>query len=171
MIKKKLKKGDIFQVVIALIMLFFIAIFGLLAGTLSYKVAEFYKTSDFLEAGSEGAEANQLIQDFSIPMLDFFVFLFFLGSNIALVISAIRTDFSPTMVWIFIMLIMIEVLIASGFVNLYQGFREEAALAPVPDKMILTNIIFSQYTPLIFGIIGAMVLIIMYGKSGGDIIP
>jgi hypothetical protein len=35
--------------------------------------------------------------------------------------------------------------------------------------MPLTNILFSKYTPLIFTVIGAIVLIFMYGKSGGDI--
>jgi len=169
-IKIKEKKGDIFQIIFVLIILLIIAIMALLTGKLSLEITKAYQLPGLhLNDSSAGVQANQLIQDMTPPLLDFFVFFFFLGSNVGLIVSAIRTKYSPTIIFLFIMLLIIEILIASGFVNIYQGFHDEPSLQPIPQQMPLTNILFSKYTPLIFTVIGAIVLIFMYGKSGGDI--
>lgn len=165
-IKLKNKKGDLFQIIFVLIILLIIAILGLLVGKLSYEITDAYKDPLLgIANNSAASESNQLIQDMTPPLLDFFVFFFFLGSNVGLVVGAIRTKYSKSMLFLFILVLLIEILAASGFVNIYQGFQNEPSLSPIPEQMNLTNIIFSKYTPLIFSVIGAIVLIFMYGKN------
>ena len=161
----KSKKADIFQIVFLLCIVIVMAIMGLLVGILSYHITEQYK-SPILSNSPTGVKANTQIQQMSIPIMDFFIFFFFLGSNIGLIISAIRTKYSPTIMFLFIMLLLIEILIASGMVNIYQGFHNEPSLAPVSSSFYLTNMLLSKYFPLIISVIGAVVLIFMYSKSG-----
>ena len=100
--------------------------------------------------------------------MDFFIFFFFLGANIGLIIGAIKTKYTGVMAFLFILLILIEILVASGMVNIYQGFRNEVGLSPIPNQMTLTNILLSQYFPLIISIIGGVILIFMFSKTGQD---
>lgn len=172
-IKVKDKKGDIFQIFFVLIILFIMGILGLLIGKMSYEFTNAYKLpiSQNIFNDSVASDANQLIQSSAIPTMDFFIFLFFLGSNIGLIVAAIRVKYSPTIIFLFILLLLIEIFVASGMVNIYQGFHNEASLAPIPSMFVLTNLIFSKYMPLIFSVIGAVVLIFMYSKSGDQIVP
>ena len=171
-IKPKSKKGDIFQIFFVLIILLIMGILGLLIGKLSYSVTEAYKAPALhLNDSATNANANQLVQTMAVPIMDFYIFFFFLGANVGLIIAAIRVKYSPTIMFLFILLMLIEILVASGFVNIYQGFHDEPSLSPIPQQFTLTNLLFNKYTPLIFTVIGAVVLIFMYSKSGGDITP
>jgi hypothetical protein len=147
-------------------MVLIMAILALLVGKLSHEVTEAYKDPALgLQNSPQGVKANNLIQASTVPILDFFVFFFFLGSNIGLIISAIKTKYSPTIIFLFILLLLIEILLASGVVNIYQGFHNEPSLSPVTGQMFLTNMLLSKYFPLIISVIGAVVLIFMYSKQ------
>ena len=65
---------------------------------------------------------------------------------------------------------IIAVLIAAGLVDIYQGLAQEDELSDYSSNLTLTNIIFSRFTPLIICVLGFIIIMIMYGKSGGDII-
>jgi len=104
----KLKKGDIFQIFFILIILIVMAILGLIVGKLGYEFTNAYKMPELhLNDSTNGIQANQLIQDMSVPIMDFFIFFFFLGSNIGLMIAAIRVKYSPTIIFLFILLMLI----------------------------------------------------------------
>jgi len=165
-LEKHNKKGDIFQITFVIVIVLVMTILGLLCGKLGYEVTQAYKNPALgLQDTDNGVEANNLIQTMSVPLMDFFIFFFFLGSNIGLIVSAIKTKYSPTIIFLFILLLLIEILLASGVVNLYQGFASEPSLDPIPAKMFLTNMLLSKYFPLIISVIGAVVLIFMYSKQ------
>jgi uncharacterized membrane protein YeaQ/YmgE (transglycosylase-associated protein family) len=164
--KVQQKKGDIFQIIFVLVIVLVMAILGLLCGKLGYEITEAYKDPALgLQDTDSGSQANTQIQQMSIPLMDFFIFFFFLGSNIGLIISAIKTKYSPTIIFLFILLLLLEILLASGVVNLYQGFQSETSLDPIPTQFVLTNMLLSKYFPLIISVIGAVVLIFMYSKQ------
>ena len=163
------KKG-LFDVFYIIIIVFIVAILGILFSTLAYKVTKIYQETNLLQDAPVAIEANELIQSNSRSVADEFVFFMFLFGNIAIMISASRTGFSPTVIFIFIFMILFAVLIASGMVNIYQGFSQDPSLAETGNAMFLTGIIFSKYFPLFTCIISAIVLMIMYSKTGSDII-
>ena len=162
------KKADIAQLPVVLVIVFIAAIIGFLFLVMSNNVNNFWQSSGLLNSSDAAKTSITTIQSTSAPTTDWMIFLLFLGSNLGLVISAVRTKFSPTLIFFFILLLMITVLIASGMVNIYKGFAiGDTATA---SQLVLTNFVFSKYTPLIMCIIGLMIMIIMWGKSGGDIV-
>jgi len=89
-IKVKQKKGDIFQIFFILIIVIVMAIMALLVGKMSYMFTEGMKQPSLhLNDSVAGTNANNLIQSSAVPFMDFFVFFFFLGANIGLIIGAI----------------------------------------------------------------------------------
>jgi hypothetical protein len=166
------KKGDVFQLLVVLILLFVTAIVGLLFLTLSNKVNEFWTTSGIMNGTqNQGAlNAQQTIQATSAPTTDYMIFFLFLGANLGLIAGAVRTKFSPTIIFFFILLLFITILIASGIVNIYQGFATGSATSTTASQLTLTNFIFSKYLPVIMTGIGILVMLVAWGKSGGDII-
>ena len=165
----KFKRGDVFQILFALIMLFIVGILALLVGTLVMEFTGQIEDSAIFDDAPIAQEANEMIRATTIPTFDFFIFFFFLSMNIGLIIAASRTNFSPIIMFLFIILLFIEIFVAAGFVNIYQGFAEGSVIEPVASRMFLANLIFSKYTPLIMGVLAVTTLIIMYSKSGGDI--
>lgn len=166
----KNKKGDIFQLIFLLIILFIAAIIGILFYSLSSKVTTTYENFETIEENSTADIANKTIA-VNLPYItDEFIFFMFLGMIIALIIAAVRTNYSATIIFIFILVLIMAVFIASGFVEMYQGLAQGKELSGYSENLTLTNIIFSRYTPLFICVLGGIILWIMYGKSGGDIV-
>lgn len=164
------KKGDIFQVTFLLIILLVIALIGIIVFKLSWEVTSAYEEMEDLNDSEIAREVNLTVKKALPYFFDELVFFMFIGGIIALIAAAVKTEFSPVIIGLFIIMIFFTVLVASGFVNIYQGFTQSEALTGVSSQLPLTNILFSKYTPLIFAIIGGVILIIMYSKSGSDIV-
>ena len=163
-------KADIFQLIILVVILFVAVIVGILCLKLSNEVTDVYDESGLLNDTIIGQKFVDKIQETAPKTTDYLVFMLFAGGVIALMISASRTQFSPTIFFIFFLFLMITIFIASGFVNIYSGFTQQLTLADEADQLQLTGFIFSRYTPLILTVIGGLIMLIMWGKSGGDII-
>lgn len=164
------KKGDIFQVTFLLIILLVIALIGLIFFKLSWEITSAYAEMEEINDTETAREANITVKKALPYFFDELVFFIFIGGIIALMAAAVKTKFSPVIIGLFIIMIFFTVLVASGFVNIYQGFAQSESLTDVSSQLPLTNILFSKYTPLIFAIIGGVVLIVMYSKSGSDIV-
>ena len=170
MIKLKQKKGDIFQVLFLIAFILVVAIVGLICLKLTTEVNNFWDDSGLLNGTATGEHAIDVMQDTAPKTTDYAIILLFLGMNIGVIVAAVKTNFSATVIFLFILLTLIAIMMAAGAVNLYQGLAQQPTMLSVSDQLTLTNFIFSKYFPLVISIICAFVLIIMYGKSGGDII-
>ena len=166
----KSKKGDIFQIFFVLIIIFIIAVVGLLVVTLSTNITSTFSKLPIVNDTPMAKNMNQQVGNIAIPMSDYFVFFFFLFGNIALIIAATRTSFSPTLIFIFIILFLFAILIAAGMVNIYTGLANNSALIGTSSQLTLTGVIFSKYFPLFVCVMSGIIIAIMYGKSGSDII-
>jgi len=164
------KKGDVFQVLFMLVLIFIVAIVGLLCLVLTTRVNEFWDESGLLNETETGTKAIETMQETAPRTTDYAVFFLFLGMNIGIIVAAVRTNFSAVIIFLFILLTLIAIMGAAGVVNMYQGLAQQGSIIDVSGKLNLTNFIFSKYLPLIISIICALVMLIMYGKSGGDII-
>ena len=162
------KKGDIFQIFIVLIILTAVAIAGFLMLVMTSQVNNYWKSSGIMPVNSTADKATTVMQDTSYKTTDYAIFFLFLGLNIGVVISAVRTNFSATIIFLFILLTFLAVMISAGMVNIYQGLAH--SVPDVGSKLTLTNYVFSKYTPLIMCVISALIIIIMYGKTGSDVV-
>ena len=172
MIKRKLmnKRGDVFQLIVLLIILFIAAVVGLLFLTLSNEVTTAYEDLGILNDTAIGQQYNDMMQDTAPKTTDYMIFMLFAGGVIGLLISASRTNFSPTIFFMFFLLLIITIFVASGMVNIYSGFAEQATLVDSANQLQLTGFLFSKYTPLLITVIGGLIMLIMWSKTGGDII-
>jgi ammonia channel protein AmtB len=164
------KKADVFQMLFLIVILFIVAFVGILFLTLSWNVQDFFDTSGLLGQNTTAQEANMILKQSGPNTTDYMVFFLFIAMNIGLVVSAARTNFSPMIVFLFILLTLIAVFVAAGFVNIYHGFSGAPLINDVSGKLVLTNLIFSRFFPLIVCALSALIMMIMYGKSGSDIV-
>ena len=168
--KFKQKKGDIFQILIVLIIIFIVALIGFITLTLTTRVNTFWDDSGLLNDTAVGTKAIDTLQDTAPRTTDYAILFLFLGMNIGVVISAVRTNFTPVTIILFIFLTLISIIVAAGMVNMYQGLAQTPSVADIGESLTFTGFLFSKYLPLLITIISAFVMLIMYGKSGGDII-
>jgi len=162
------KKGDIFQLSFVMIIVFITAMVGILFLAFTNQVNDYWVVSGLLNQ-SEAATSTVATMQATAPLTtDYAVFFIFLGSTLGICISAVRTKFSPTLVFFFILLLILTIFIASGIVNVYSGFAE--VLPNEAAQLTLTGIILGKYMPLMMAIIGGFIMIIMYSKQGGEII-
>lgn len=165
------KRGDVFQVLFMIVLVLGVAIVGLITLVLTTRVNDFWDSSGLLNGTAVGEEAIDSLQDTAPKTTDYAVFFLFIGMNIGVVIAAVRTNFSATVIFMFILLTLIAIMFAAGAVNIYQGLAQQPEILDVSNELTLTNFIFSKYLPLIVSVICGFVMILMYGKSGGDILP
>lgn len=166
----KQKKGDIFQVIIMLIILLVIAIVGLICLVLTTNVNNFWDSSGLLNDTAVGTQAIDTLQDTAPKTTDYAIFFLFLGMNIGILVAAVRTNFSPIIIFLFILLTLIAIMFAAGAVNMYQGLAQQSNVIDISSGLTFTNFLFSRYLPLVVSMICAGIMLIMYGRSGGDII-
>ena len=164
------KKGDISQLPVVLIIVIVASLVGLLTLMMSNSVNNFWKSSGLVQENTTADNARQIIQSTSAPTTDWMIFLIFLGGHLGLIAASVRTKFSSTIMIFFVGLLIIDILIASGLVNIYQGFANSPGVIETSNQLVLTNFIFSKYLPLIILILGVLMSLIMWGKSGGDVI-
>jgi len=164
------KKADVFQIFVVLIITVAVAITGLLMLVMTNQINDFWANSPFVTVNSTAYNANVILQETAPKTTDYAIFFVFLGLNLGCVIAAVKTNFSPILIFFFILLTFISIMMAAGMVNLYQGFAHAAGVIETASELTLTNFVFSKYTPLFVTMISALILIIMYGKSSSEII-
>jgi len=163
-------RGNIFQLVALVVILFVVAIVGLLFLSLSSKVTGTYQNLSIFNDSVIAQQANAKMLETAPRTTDYMIFFLFVGSIIGLLISASKTQFSSGIFFLFALLLIITIFVASGMVNIYSGFSQSAALSEYADQLTLTGYIFSKYTPLILTVLGGIIMLIMWGKQGNDII-
>lgn len=164
------KKGDVFQILFLLLMLFIAAIVGILFLTMTKGVLNSYTLLPVYNNTPELVHTQEVLTDTAPKTTDYLVFFLFLFGYAGVTISAVRTKFSPMTMFFFAILTLITIFVSSGMVNIYQGFAQTEVLATTSQDLTFTNFMFSKYTPAFMLIISALVMIIMWSRSGGDIV-
>lgn len=164
------KKGDVFSIFILLVILLAVALLGLLFTKMTLGATDILKNTPIINDTEKAKDATEKIETASPYVADGFILFLFLGGVIGLIIAAVSTDFSPAIIFVFILLLIIGIFVASGFTNIYQGFTDDATLSSTANKLAVTDIIFSKYTPLIIGVLGMIILIVMYSKTRSEAI-
>lgn len=163
------KKGDIFQLFFLILIVFGVACIGLMFYKITHTFTTTVANTGVLNSAPLAVNANSTLGTQSRVVTDEMVFFIYLFGIIGIIISAARTNFSPTVVFLFIMMLLLAIGLSAGLTNIYQGIAHSDALSPEGGQLTLTNILLSKYTPLMMCVIGGVVLYILYGKSGSDI--
>lgn len=163
------KRGDVFQLTYLIVLLLVIAIIGLIIGFVSWKITGAFQENAQIQNSTYANQVNTNFHNQTPYIIDGLIFFFFLGGTIGLLVAAVRTNFSIVIIGLFFIMMLISIFIAAEGANIYQGFAQNPTISPFSDTLTFTNILFSKYTPMLITIIGALLMMIMYGKSGGSI--
>ena len=169
MLKIKNKKGDVFQVLFMMVILLVVSIVGLICLVITTNINDYWDSSGLLNETAVGMKAIDTLQDTAPKTTDYAILFIFLGMNIGVMIAAIRTNFTALTVLLFIFLTLIAIVMAAGMVNIYQGIAQTESIIAISSQLTFANFIFSKYFPLIINAVCALIMLLMYGKSGGDI--
>jgi hypothetical protein len=163
------KKGDIFQLFYFLIIIFIVAMLGLLFLKLTHGFTDAIKNDATFNTTPNVMKANTVLSTQARTVADEFVLLMFIGMMITIIVAAAKTNFTPTIIFLFILLLLFAILVSAGLVDIYNGFASTDVLSSEASSLTFTKVLISQYLPVIITVLGGIVLIIMYGKSGGNI--
>jgi len=160
------KRGNALGIIFVIVFVFIIAIIALLTTALSKKFSAEFKKLD-IPVNSTADQAINRMDTMAPKIADELVFFLFIGLNIGLIVSAVKTRFSVAVIFIFLILLIFAVVIAAGLTNLYTEFAGVSVMSVYSGQMPLTGFIFNRFTPLIICILSGLTMLIMYGKQTG----
>ena len=108
----------------------------------------------------------EFVEGKTIPFLDYLFFFSFIATAIGLILSSIFINTHPAFTIIFIIGLVIAVVLAGIFANVYMQIGENPELASTYDQFTLTKALMNHF-PLIVFVVGLIVIIVLYGKTGG----
>lgn len=165
----KAKKG-IFALLLLIAILTITAVFGLITYRTIKEVNQVYDDSGLFENNTIGSESNIKIKTTARYGIDNMFFFIFLGGMIGLIFGAVKTKFSPILMFIFILVFLISIFLAAMSAEIYHGFATTGDLEETADELIFIKIILSKFFPLIICVLGGVIMVIMWGKQGGEIV-
>lgn len=159
----KNKRGDLPSLIMVLVILIFVlAIVSLLFSFFFKEILSEVRTMDGLNNNT--IETIDLVDEKTIPFLDYLVMFSFISVLIGLIISAIYVDTHPAVVIIFIVFVIVGVVLSGILANAFTEVAEDAELSSTYDEFRYTNLIINNFPLLVF-ISAIIVGIILYSKS------
>lgn len=156
------KKGDFQSLIIMIAIVFILA----LAVIIFSKVFLLF-TSELKDTGefsNRSIEKIEIVEDNTIPLLDFFIFFTLISLMIGLIISSIYIDTHPALTIIFLIAIIIAVFIAGQLANVYTDIVGHSELASTASEFVYTDALFSNFAMVIL-VVGIIIAIILFGKT------
>jgi hypothetical protein len=158
------KKGDLPSLLIVGVVLFFaFSVISIFFSHTLVETIEELKDSDQFSENTEDIMTD--VQDKTIPLMDFTMMFFFFSAVIGMIVSAVYVRTSPVMVAVFILLLIITIIIAGQFVNLYDEIKQTPEISSTSSGFTKTNMILGKAFPALILIAGVLVLIVLYSKS------
>lgn len=163
-LKLKNKRGDATSLIVALVVIFVIALVALLAGKVIPQVMSVIKLNPAIATNNNSVSTLTMVEEHTIPWLDYLVLFTFIASVIGLIISSMYIDTHPALMVIFIIMLVITIIFSGIFANAYTTMGETSALTATYNQFTSTRAIF-EHLPMILFVVGLLVIIILYGKS------
>jgi hypothetical protein len=131
---------------------------------------ELKEEKNFGSSNNTVAKINQ-VQDFMIPGFDQLVFFVLIAIFIGTIVIAVFTDFHPILLGVLILAFILLIVIGGLFANVYDEVRDTSILTSTADEFSFTNLIMGSQLPIIITILGAICIIIILAKRGGQTSP
>lgn len=99
------------------------------------------------------------------------IFLFLIGLIIATIIFGIFTDFSPVVIGILIIALILFAIVAGLMAQTFNQVEETPLLAEKASEFTFTNLVLGTQFPIIIVIVIAIAIIIILAKRGRVVTP
>jgi hypothetical protein len=131
---------------------------------------ELKEEQNFGSSNNTIEEINK-VQDFMIPGFDQLVFFVLIAMFIGTIVIAVFTDFHPIVLGVLILAFILLIIVGGLFANVYDEVRDTSILTSTADEFTLTNLVMGSQLPIIITILGAICIIIILAKRGGQTSP
>jgi len=159
----KNKKGDFQSVVILIMVIFVVAIAAIIFSKVFLMITSELKTQP--EFSNTTIDTIELVEDRTIPLLDFLIFFSLIALMIGLIISSIYIDVHPALIVIFIIALIIAIFLGGQIANIYSEITTNSELSATSEQFNFSNAILGQHFPIIIAVVGMIIIVILYGKS------
>lgn len=159
----KNKRGDILSILIVVVVMTALLITIYLLGFVTNNIVNEVNSTE-LGLSATANESLSGVQERTIPLADTMGAIVFFGWFIALIVSAVYTDFSPVVIGIFILLLILGVYLSAVMsANFYEEIDTELQgdISGGNDFTISENLLGSNF-PYIVLFIGLLIIIIIY---------
>jgi len=161
---RKSKKGSALDLILVGSVMLFLAITVLFG----FKIMSSFNSEIQTKAviPNQAKVASNELNEFYPGVIDNSFLLLAIGLSIGALILAALVRISPIFIALFIVALIFIILMAGVMSNIYQGMAENTALQAEADQLIFISNIM-EYLPLIVGVFGGILSVIMY-KSWRD---
>lgn len=154
-------KGSVFDLLIIIIMVFVFAIIAILSLTVINSAETALEPILDTEAQYQITRGVTFLQN-----LDYAIVFLLFGSFVAVVIGSYIIDSHPIFLVISFLFLVFIILIGAQVTNIYVEFTQATPLVEAAAEFPLTLYTF-QNLPLIAGVFGFIILIVLYAKDRG----
>jgi len=171
---KKLLSNRRGQFVSILLMIITVFIIGLLFFFANHVNKKLYDSFDEYFEGSDenNTEAHQAVQDFQdiegSQIWDFAFLAIFMGFILQMVIFSFATRISIVFYWIFAIIGIIGLVLATIVANMWQEVAANPEFATTITRFPITNALLGTYFPIVITGVLLIVIIVIFGKPAGQ---
>ena len=131
---------------------------------------ELKKTDNFGRSDTSTENINK-VQNLMTPAFDQLVFIILMAIIMGSFVIAVFTDYHPVVIGVFILAIILLVIIAGLFSNVYDEVISEDLLEDKATEFTFTNAIMGKQFPIMIAFVGIISIIILLSKRGGITSP
>lgn len=159
----KNKRAGFQSIIVMIIIIFTLAIGSVIFSKVFLDItAELKKMPEF---SNNTIDSIEIVEERTIPLLDFLIFFSLVALMIGLIISSIYTDVHPAIVIVFIVALIVAIFLSGMISNVYSEITSTEQLSSTAAEFSYTNIVLGSHFPIIVLVTGIIVVIILYGKS------
>ena len=159
----KNKRADFQSIIILIVIVFALAVGSIIFSRVFLDITAELKSKEEFSNNTIGA--IEVVEQNTIPLLDFLVFFSLVALMIGLIIASIYIDVHPAIVIIFIVALIVAIFLAGMISNAYSEVVATPELASTSAEFKYTNLVLGTHFPIIILVTGIIVVIILYGKS------
>ncbi len=153
------KKGSLQDLILFGVILLFFGMVLLIGFKITSEINNQLQASDFITADGKDA-ANTLTNYYPTVLDNSFLFLA-IGMSIVTLILASLVRIHPIFIPFFIIGLIIVIFVSGIFSNIYQEMAANTELTALADQLTFTSKILT-FLPFIVGIIGTLLMIVLY---------
>ena len=131
---------------------------------------ELKKTEHFGQS-NESAKRISQVQSLMTPAFDQLVFVILIVIILGSFIIAIFTNYHPVVIGVFIIALIILVILAGLFANVYDEVTDTEDLQDKSQEFTFTNAIMGKQLPVMIGFVGVISIIVLLAKRGRGASP
>ncbi len=161
------KQGDVVSMILVIVSIFIIGIliffFSHLSDALYTSLGDYFEDTEFND--TEVTDALDTIHATELVVWDYAFLGLAMGYFLSLLLTAFATKISPVFYFIYAMISLIGLGLATILSNIWQGVSTSPEFATTIARFPITDALLGTYYPTLIGGIIILFMVLLFGKS------